>query len=108
MLLSRSHLSGQVKRPEEKSKHAARHHGDDRERQQPIPLAVVLHICPDLSGHQILPNFGHTFHPDVESVVSSSPPPPAPPSGLDRYLKILAFVSWRISADPTRYEAERI
>lgn len=105
--MSQSHLRGQVKRPEEKSKHAARHHGDDRERQQPIPLAVVLQICPELHRHQTLPKFGHTFHPDVESVVSSSPPPP-PPGGLDRYPKILAFGFFprRISADPTRYEVE--
>lgn len=90
VLLSQSHLRGQVKRPEEKSKHAARHHGDDWECQQPIPLAVVLQICPELRRHQTLPKFGHTFHPDVEPVVSSSPPPP-PPGSLDRYPKILAF-----------------
>lgn len=102
--LIRSHLCGQVKRPEEKSKHTACHHGNDRERQQPIPLAVVLHICPDLCGHQTLPKFGHTFHPDSDAVVSRQPPTP-PPGGLGRYPKILTF-SRRISADPTRYEAE--
>lgn len=82
-LLIRSHLCGQVKCPEEKSKHTACHHGNDRERQQPIPLAVVLHICPDLCGHQTLPKFGHAFHPDSDSVVSRQPPPHPPAVSAD-------------------------
>lgn len=95
VLLIWPYLRGQVKRPEEKSEHAARHHGNDRERQQPIPLAVVLHVRPDFCRHQTLPQFGYTFHPDLDSVCILADPRPPPPGGLDRYPRILAF--WGVS-----------
>lgn len=103
----RPYLRGQVKRPEEKSEHTACHHGNDRERQQPIPLAVVLHVRPEFRRHQTLPKFGHTFHPDLDSVCIPADPGPPPPGGLDRYPRILAFwgVSVRIPPGPRRSAA---
>lgn len=101
----RSYLRGQVKRPEEKSKHAARHHGDDRECQQPIPPAVVLQVHPEFQRHQTLPQFSRTFHPDLDSVSMPADPRPPPPRRSPQ-IKDNSGVLRRIGANPTRYEAE--
>lgn len=102
--LIQSYLRGEVKGPEEKSQNTARHHGNDRERQQPIPLAVVLNIRPEFRRHQTLKKFGHAFHPDLDSVRVPAGPPP-PPGGLDRYPENSGVLR-RTGAYPTRYEAE--
>lgn len=98
-----SHLRGQVKGPEEKSEHAARQHGDDRERQQPVPLAVVLHVRPDFRRHQSLPQCGHALHPDLDSVSILADPRPPPPGGP---ISQKSGVLRRVSANPARHQAE--
>ena len=49
----RSYLRGEVERPQEEAQHAARHHGEHRQRQEAVPSAVVLHVLPDFDRHRV-------------------------------------------------------
>lgn len=75
MTLLSSYLCGEVECPKDESKHTASHHSKDRERQQTIPFAVVLHICPGFNWHYTYPHILEKLHSDSVCVPARSPPP---------------------------------
>lgn len=95
------YLCGKVERPEDKSKYTARHYSNDRECQQAIPLAVVLHVSPGFHRQQTFPNFMQHFHPDSVSVcIPADPPSPRVNTDIQIFWSL-----WSISTYPTRSEA---
>lgn len=97
------YLCGQVERPEDESQHAAREHGKHRECKEAIPLAVVLHVLPDLHRYPVFHVILQTFHPDSGLFCIPAGPtlPPSEDKCLDRPVSGVF-----LGVYPTRPEAE--